>query len=110
MRILLDNGVPRGLATLLVGHVVVEARHEGWDKLTNGQLLAAAEEAGYELLLTNDRRIPSQQNLSGRRIALLVLSTSQWPSVRAAAEMILAAVNVSLPGTYQEVDVPLIRR
>ncbi len=97
MRILFDNGVPRGLAALLTPHEVVEARSEDWDRLTNGELLRAAEDAGYHLLLNNDRRLPSQQNLSGRRIALLVLSNSQWPSVRAAAKTVLEAVNGTLP-------------
>jgi hypothetical protein len=110
MRILFDNGIPRGLAPLLLGHVVVEARREGWDRLSNGELLRAAEEAGYELLMTNDRRIPSQQNLAGRGIALLVLTSSQWPSVRAEAARILEAVNGSAPGTYREIEIPLLRR
>lgn len=110
MRILFDNGIPRGLAPLLHGHEVVEARREGWDQLVNGELLRAAEEAGFQLLLTNDRRIPSQQNLAGRRIALLVLTSSQWPSVRAEAERILDAVNATTPATYREIEIPLLRR
>jgi predicted nuclease of predicted toxin-antitoxin system len=110
MRILFDNGIPRGLAALLLEHEVVEARREGWDELTNGELLRAAEDAGYKLLLTNDRRIPSQQNLAGRTIALLVLTTSQWPSVQAAAGQILEAVDAAVPGTYREIEIPLLRR
>jgi hypothetical protein len=60
MQVLLDNGVPRGVAAVLKEHVVEEARDRGWDRLTNGDLLSAAEVAGFELLLTTDRNIRSQ--------------------------------------------------
>jgi hypothetical protein len=76
MRILFDNGVPRGLAKLLVGHSVEEAREHGWDELANGFLIQAAEDAGFDLLLTNDNQIQYQQNLTARRIAIIVLTTS----------------------------------
>ncbi len=59
------------------GHTVHTAQAKGWDKLSNGELLSAAEEAGFELLLTTDRRIRHQQNLRGRRIALVVLTAAQ---------------------------------
>jgi hypothetical protein len=73
-RILLDNGTPRGVAGVLVGHIVEEARSHGWDTLRNGELLDAAEAAGFDLFLTTDRNIRYQQNLTSRRIAIVVLS------------------------------------
>jgi hypothetical protein len=67
--ILFDHGTPKGLARALSGHTVHTAQAKGWDTLTNGELLSAAEEAGFELLLTTDRRIRHQQHLRVRRIA-----------------------------------------
>jgi hypothetical protein len=74
MRILFDNGTPRGVGGVLLSHVVEEARSHGWDTLRNGELLDAAEAAGFDLFLTTDRNIRYQQNLTSRRIAIVVLS------------------------------------
>jgi hypothetical protein len=68
--ILLDNNAPRGLARALAGHTVIEARERGWATLKNGDLLTAAEEAGFEVPVTSDRNIRYQQNLEGRKIAI----------------------------------------
>jgi hypothetical protein len=106
MRILFDNGTPRGLARLLLGHSVEEARARGWEELVNGELLQAAEQAGFDLLLTTDKNIPHQQNLSERKIAIVVLGNSQWPMVKHVVPAIVYAVENSLPGTYIEVPVP----
>jgi hypothetical protein len=67
--ILFDHGTPNGLIRALPGHTVHTAQAKGWDTLSNGALLNAAEEAGFELLLTTDRRIRYQQNLRGRVVA-----------------------------------------
>ena len=75
MRILFDNGTPRGLAALLIGHTVEEARDHGWDELGNGSLIDAAERADFEVLLTTDKNIRYQQNLKTRKIAIVVLGT-----------------------------------
>ena len=69
MRILFDNGTPNPLAGSLIGHDVAFARQIGWHELKNGDLLRQAEEAGYELLLTSDKNMRYQQNLSKRKIA-----------------------------------------
>jgi hypothetical protein len=107
MRILFDHGTPKGLARALSGHTVFTAQARGWDKLGNGALLNAAEEAAFDLLLTTDRRIRYQQNLSERVIALVVLTGStKWSRVRTQAERIAAAVNAAAPGSYMEVDIP----
>ena len=67
----------------------------------------AAEEAGFELLLTTDRRIRYQQNLGVRRIALVVLTgTIRWSSVRQHTDRIAAAVASATPGGYTEVEIP----
>jgi len=85
---------------------VTKAKDRGWDTLTNGDLLAEAERAGFEVLLTADKNMRYQQNLTGRRIALVVLSTPQWPLVRLHLDIIAAAVNAATPGSYAEVAIP----
>jgi hypothetical protein len=106
MLVLFDHSTPAPLASFLIGHAVTEARDRGWDTLSNGDLLAEAERAGFDVLLTADKNIRYQQNLTGRRIALVVLGTPQWPLVRLHTERIAAAVNSATPGSYAEVEVP----
>jgi len=74
--------------------------------LSNGDLLSAAERAGFDIMLTADRRIRYQQNLAGRRLALIVLSSPAWPVVKDHIPAIKAAVDAAIPGSYQEVDLP----
>ena len=106
MLILFDHVTPGGIARVLVGHTVIKAKDRGWDTLTNGDLLAKAEESGFDVLLTADKSMRYQQNLRGRRIAIVVLSTPQWPVVRLHLETIADVVNAAAPGTYVEVTLP----
>ena len=106
MRILFDNGTPRGIARFLTSHTVEEARTHGWEELANGELIEAAEQAGFDLMVTTDKNIRYQQNLEGRELALVVLQHSQWPMVKLVTANIVAAVDSALPGSYLEVDVP----
>jgi len=106
MLILFDNSTPRGLARFLTGHFVDEARSRGWDELSNGELIEAAEQPGFEMIVTTDKNIRYQQNLTTRKIALVVLEHSQWPMVKLVADKIAAAVNAANPGSYVEVPVP----
>ena len=106
MLILLDNGTPRGLARFLVGHSVEESSSRGWEEVANGELIGAAEQAGFELIVTTDKNIRYQQNLEHRKIALVVLEHSQWPMVKLVAQQIVEAVNAATPGCYIEVPVP----
>ena len=86
MLILFDNGTPAPLRYALKGHV--------------------AEAAGFELLLTTDKNIRYQQNLTGRKIAFVVLGNQQWPILRRHIERVVAAVNAATPGSYTEVEIP----
>lgn len=106
MLILFDHSTPAPLSTYLTEHTVTKAKDRGWDRLTNGDLLAQAERAGFDVLLTADNNMRYQQNLSGRRIALVVLSTPQWPRVRLHVARIAAALNSAVPGSYAEVVIP----
>jgi hypothetical protein len=60
MLALFDHGTPRGLARSLTGYTVNEAKAHGWDRLSNGELLAEPEKAGFEVLVTPDKNIRYQ--------------------------------------------------
>ncbi len=97
------------MSRALPGHTVITAQSRDWDRLSNGALLKVAEEAGVDLLLTTDRRIRYQQNLAGRRIAIVVLTgTTKWSRVRLHLDRIAAAADSATPGSYAEVDIPFI--
>lgn len=106
MLILFDNNVPRGLARTLAAHTVVEARERGWHLLKNGDLLQAAEDAVFDVFITSDKNIRYQQNLSNRKLAVVVLSQGRWRLVRQALGAIAAAVGEATPGSYAEVEIP----
>jgi hypothetical protein len=111
-RILLDENVPAALRHLIGEHEVRPAYEMGWSGLANGELLAAAEADGFAILITADRNIRYQQNLTNRRIALVVLTTNIWPIIRANHAPILAAIDTVPPGGYVVVtlDRPIRRR
>jgi hypothetical protein len=101
MRILFDQGVPSPLRPYLQGHDVRTALHMRWDRLRNGELLDAAEAAGFDVFVTTDRNLRYQQNLALRRIAILVLTDAQWPKLRESA-LEAAAITAAAPGSYSE--------
>ena len=106
MRILFDHSTPAPLRRYLEEHEVTEAVELGWDRLANGELLAAAERAGFDVLLTADKNVRYQQNFTGRKIALIVLGNAQRPVLRRYVERVVAVVDSAAPGGYAEVDVP----
>ena len=104
MKILFDQGTPVPLRRQLAGHMIDTVYEQGWATLTNGRLLAIAEEAGYDLLITTDQNLRYQQNLQGRRLAILVLGSTSWPRLRERVDTIQAAIDISTPGAYQELS------
>jgi len=106
MRVLFDHGTPSGIAGSLSSHEVTEAIERGWDRISNGELLNVAEAAGFDVLLTTDKRIRYQQNLMGRKLAVVVLGNSTWRVVRLYLDRIALVVNEAAPGSYAEVDIP----
>ena len=106
MKILFDNGTPRPIARCLIGQEVTYARRIGWHELENGERIRRAEEAGYDVLLSTDKNIQYQQNLKGRRIAIVILGNSQRPAVHRYIDRVVAAVNAAMPGSYTEVEIP----
>ena len=105
-RLLLDANMPRGLRALLPDHEVRTAREMGWNRLTNGELLAAAEDAGFDAMITADRNIRYQQNLAGRKIALIELTTTHWETIRDNVVKVQAAITHCNVGSYAMVGLP----
>ena len=106
MRILFDQGTPVPARRYLSGHAVSLSADLGWDRLRNGDLLIAAEKAGFELLLTTDKNLRYQQNLKDRSIAIVVIGHSQWPALKPHIRRVVQAVDAAAPGSYAEVDIP----
>jgi hypothetical protein len=107
MLVLFDNGTPRTLARYLIDHhTVTEARARGWEELENGRLLSEAEAAGFEVLVTTDKNIGYQRNLSGRKIAIVVLGQGRWSLIKKCVAQVVATVNAATPGTFTEVEIP----
>jgi hypothetical protein len=105
VKILFDHCTPAPLRRHLPRHAITLAKELGWERLVNGRLLDAAEADGFDLLLSADKRIRYQQNLTGRRIALLVLTNPLWPKVRPHADAIALKVEGMAPGTYAEFEI-----
>ncbi len=105
MKILFDQGAPAPLRRYLVGHEVQTAYERGWSDLSNGDLLRAAEDAGYQLFLTTDQNLVYQQNLRGRQIAIVVLLSTSWPRISRRVDEIAGIVNAIGPGGYAEIAI-----
>ena len=107
MRVLLDHNLPHKLRTSLgklCEHEIVTASFMRWGHLKNGELLRAAEEAGVAVFVSGDRTLVHEQNLSGRRLALIALSANNWPIIRDYLPAILVAIESAQPSSFHEVD------
>lgn len=107
MKVLFDQNAPRPLAHFLTLHQVTRLAELGWQELANGELIAAAETAGYEILVTADKNLRYQQNLTGRRIAMIILPSGQWPIIQRQLAEVIVAVDTVLAGEYKEIQ-PLL--
>jgi predicted nuclease of predicted toxin-antitoxin system len=108
MRILFDQATPVPIRAYLEQHQVRTASQQGWGTLRNGELLAAAEAAGFEVLLTTDKNLRYQQNLSARKIAVVVLGNQQWPQLRPHVQRVVEAINAAVLGSYTEIEIPSV--
>jgi hypothetical protein len=106
MRVLFDQATPVPIRAYLDPHVVSTAFAQGWDTLKNGELLTAAEQAGFDVLLTTDKNLRYQQNLLDRKIAIVVLGVQQWPQLRPHVQRVVTAVNAAVSGSYVEIEIP----
>ncbi len=101
MKVLLDACVPRPLRKFLPDHTVHTAQEMGWGQLKNGALLQAVEPQ-FDAFLTSDQNLKYQQNIAGRKLAILVLPTNDWPTIRLHADEIAAKVIALKPGDFLE--------
>jgi len=106
VQVLFDQGTPVPLRRYLTIHKVSTTYEQGWGTLQNGELLTKAEEAGYDVLVTTDRNLKYQQNLTGRKIAIIVITTTSWPRIQKAVDTISRAVDGVEAGNYVEIAVP----
>jgi len=98
---------PRTLARYLIDHhTVTEARARGWEELENGELLSKAEAARFEVLVTTDKNLSYQQDLSRRKIAIVVLGQGRWSLIKRCVAQVVATVNAATPGSFTEVEIP----
>ncbi len=105
MRVLFDQGTPAPLRGALKAHAVSTAYEMGWSTLSNGDLLDAAE-AQFDAFVTTDQNLRYQQNLAGRRLAILVLPFASWPKLRSHVTTIVLAVGGLKPDDYLELALP----
>ena len=103
MKILFDQGTPAPLRRFLPGSEVATAAECGWSDLSNGDLIDVAEQAGFDALVTTDRNLQYQQNLSVRTIAIAVVLQSAWPILEKRAEDVAGVIAALNPGDYLEI-------
>ena len=107
LRVLLDKSVPHGVRHFIDQHQVETVEDRGWGRISNGELIQAAESAEFDVVITADQNIVYQQNLRGRKIALLVLGSNIWPIVRNHAVEIASQVDATKPGGYIFLEMPV---
>ena len=100
MQVLFDQGTPVPLRRYLAPHVVVTVFEKGWSTLQNGELLRMAETEEFEVLVTTDQNLKYQQNLSERRIAIVVLMTTSWPRIKRKVTHVVTVINSVKSGDY----------
>ena len=93
MRILLDHNTPAPLRYWLIGHHVETDYERDWAQVTNGDLLRMAEEVGFDVMITTEKGIRYQQNLAGRRLALIVISINDWTRIRKFKSVVVNAIS-----------------
>jgi hypothetical protein len=101
VRVLFDQGTPVPLRDYLGPHEVATAAEMGWSRLSNGQLLDAAEKQ-FDLLVTTDQAMRTEQNLAGRKLAVLILPFASWPRLEPNAEKIVSRVAALRAGECAE--------
>jgi hypothetical protein len=88
----------------VIGHQVETAYERGWAELTNGDLLGIAEESGSDVMITTDKGIRHQPNLTRRRLAIVVINTTDWTRIRKWKAVVVPAILDIQPGSCREVD------
>ena len=105
MRILFDECVPWPMHRLLTSHSCTSVPAQGWSGIRNGELLQKAE-GEFDLFITSDQNIRYQQNLAGRLIAILELSTNDLRRIQMAGTLIVEATEKIQPAEFRHLDIP----
>ena len=105
MRILLDECVPWPMHKFLQSHDCTTAPRVGWGGIKNGELLRRAE-GKFDLFITSDQNIRYQQNLAGRTIPILELSTNDNRRILAAPILIQSTIASIQPGEFRQLEIP----
>jgi len=103
VKILFDECMSQPLRRRLAEFEISTAQEMGWGRVKNGELLKRAEGV-FDVFLTADQQLKYQQNLKGRKLSILALSTNRWPKVKAKTQEIIAAIQALRPGDYKESD------
>jgi predicted nuclease of predicted toxin-antitoxin system len=103
VKILFDACTPRPLRRFLPGHIVSTAQEMGWGALKNGDLLREAE-GQFEVFVSTDQNLKYQQQVLARKLAILVLRTNDWPTIRSKGAEIAATITSLKPGAFVEMD------
>jgi predicted nuclease of predicted toxin-antitoxin system len=106
VKILFDQGTPAPLRRSLQNHEIITAFERGWQALQNGDLLNAAEAEGFAVIVTTDKNLRYQQNLVARRLAIMVLMTTDWRLIRQHTDYVAQAIAALTPGAYIELPFP----
>jgi hypothetical protein len=106
MRILFDQATPLPIRAYLEHHEVRTASQQGWSTLKNGDLLNAAEAAGFDVFLTTDKNLRYQQSLADRRIAVVIIGRQQWPQLQPHVQRVVDGIDAAAVGSYLEIDIP----
>ena len=104
MQVLFDQGTPVPLRRYLPAHSVSTVFEKEWSTMQNGELLRVAEREGFEVLVTTDQNLKYQQNLTARRLAIVVLMTTSWPKIESQVDQVVVAIHSVKPGDYMEVQ------
>jgi len=103
VKVLFDHNVPHKLRRSLAGHDVYTADEMLWNRLENGDLLRAAEEADFAVMITGDKNISYQQNLAGRKLSLIVLENIDWNVIKLNPHPVAEALDKVVAGSFQVV-------
>jgi predicted nuclease of predicted toxin-antitoxin system len=110
VKVLLDENLPHRLRNHLGSHEVFTVRYQGWSGLKNGELLQTAETDGFEVFLTGDQTMSHEQNLTGRQIAIVVLSAIEWHIIRQSLLTIKSAIDAAAPGSHHAIECGVFNR
>ena len=106
MKILLDECTPRVVKTRLPHRAIATVQEMGWAGVTNGELLARAEQE-FDVFVTADQRLSYQQHLGGRRLAVVVLPTNRVPEVVKLLPDLERALDTIQPGALVQLTLPV---